>query len=305
MEGKMKEGLIYPDGNFRSREEIDLQLQMQERGFITARATVAKPPMMDRFIQRQETTQQPSPDLKYYFPNEPIINFMSDLHLGGDCDYQRVQGELNAICNKKDSFVILDGDILDCFTFQPAQMEQIEQVPEQIKLAKEIIGKLTQANRLLAVIPGNHEEWARRSGVNIYDLIVDSKVPVVYGVNYFNFNVQGTEYKATISHVMQGNSMYTNTHPQAREMRFGAQGADMIIAGHTHRRGMQQTTVKEHGGTARPVLLLSLGTYKYGDGYSHNKGFHKQSSPEMGGYAVKLRKQKGNFQVGDILEMNR
>lgn len=26
---------------------------------------------------------------------------------------------------------------------------------------------------------------------------------------------------------------------------------------------------------------------------------------EMGGYAVKLRKQKGNFQVGDILEMNR
>jgi len=302
----MKEqGLFYPDGSFRKRDEIDLQLQMQDRGFITAKATVAKPPMMDRFIQRQETTRQASPDLKYYFPNEPIINFMSDLHLGGDCDYQRVQSELNAIMNKKDSFVILDGDILDCFSFQPAQMEQIEQVPEQIKLAREIIGKLTQANRLLAVIPGNHEEWARRSGINIYDLIVDTqKVPVVYGVNYFTFNVAGTEYKATVSHVMQGNSMYTNTHPQAREMRFGAQGADLIVAGHTHKRGMQQTTVKEHGGTARPVLLLSLGTYKYGDGYSHNKGFHKQTSPEMGGYAVKLRKNKGNFIVGDILELN-
>lgn len=301
-----KEGLIYPDGSFKDREEIDRQLQLEQRGFITTQPEFVQPPHLEHFIQRQAEVKRPTPDLKYYFPNEPIINFISDTHLGGDCDYQRVQDELNAIMGKKDSFVVLNGDIIDAFCFQPAQMEQIEQVPEQIQLAKEVIGKLTDANRLLAVIPGNHSDWARKAGVNIYDLIVDqSKVPVVYGVNYFTFNVQGTDYKTTVAHQLPGNSMYTNSHPQAREMRFGAQGADIIVAGHTHRRGVQQTTVKEHGGEAREVLLVSLGTYKFGDGYGDKKGFHRQSSREMGGYAVRLKKEKGNYEFGDILKMNR
>ena len=150
----MKEGLYLPNGEFQTSEEIIQRLEMEQRGFITTRPQFTKPPMIEQFINRQEQLGQPSSDLKYYFPNEPIINFMSDLHLGGDCDYTRVQNELNTICNKKDSFVILDGDIIDAFCFQPAQMEQIEQVPQQIKLAKEIIDKLTQANRLLAVIHG-------------------------------------------------------------------------------------------------------------------------------------------------------
>lgn len=302
----MKEqGLYMPDGSFRNREQIDLELQMMQRGFVTARPAFTQPPKMEQFMARQEQLRQPTPDLKYYFQQEPTINFMSDLHLGGDCDYQRVQSELNAVMGKRDSYVVLAGDIMDSFCFQPAQMEQIEQVPEQIKLARDIIGKLTQANRLLAVIPGNHEEWMRRSGVNIYELITDtSKVPVVYGPNYFTFNVKGTEYKATVSHVLPGNSMYTNSHPQAREMRFGAQGADLIVAGHTHRRGMQQTTVKEHGGESRIVYLLSLGTYKFSDGYGANKGFHKQDAREMGGYAVKMFQRK-RMQVDDILEANK
>lgn len=300
----MKEGLIYPNGQFQPTEEIVRRLEMEQRGFITTRPQFTKPPMIEQFLSRQEQVKEPKPNLKFYFQNEPIVNMIFDGHWGEDCDYNRQQAELNAIMGKRDSFTILGGDMITSFAFNPAQMEQIEQVPRQIQLASEIIDKLIEANRLLLIVPGNHEAWMKRQGVNIYELLTKGRVPVVYGVNYVELNVQGTPYKMTIAHQLRGHSMYNPVHPQLREGNFGAEGADIIVAGHTHRRGFSVTSKKEHGGNARQVLNLSCGTYKFSDEYTDRNGYHKQQYPEMGGYAVKLRKQKGNYEVGDILEMN-
>jgi UDP-2,3-diacylglucosamine pyrophosphatase LpxH len=305
---KKEAGLFYPDGSFQTTEDINQRLELETTGFVRQNPQFARPDKywMERFKERQEQFGQSEQEIKVALPRTSIINFVSDLHVGSpETDYVRLEAELNEIMQTPDSYVVMLGDLIDAFVFNPSQMEDMEQVPEQIALMREIITNLTKSNRLLGIIPGNHEDWQRRSGVNIYELITDTaKVPVQYGVNYLTANVAGIDYKVTMAHCLPGFSMYNPTHPEMREDHFGAEGADIIIAGHTHRRGITRMAKKVHGGGARELFYVSLGSYKATDGWTGKIGKHKLAPEEMGGVAVVLRDDAKQVFTGDILEVN-
>jgi UDP-2,3-diacylglucosamine pyrophosphatase LpxH len=301
---KQELGLYYPDGSFQSDSEIVKRLELEQIGFKRIQGRDIKPDTywIDRFKQRHEVVGQSQQELKFQFNESPTINFLSDLHIGSpETDYDRIDKEVSGVITTPNNYVVFLGDMIDAFTWNPGQMEDMEQVPEQIGLVRELIDNLTSANKLLGIIPGNHEDWQRRSGVNIYELLTDkTDVPVQYGVNYLTAFVGNQEYKMTIAHCLPGFSMYNNTHPQMREDHFGAEGADIIIGGHTHKKGMSIQYKKEHGGRSRPVYYLSLGSYKETDGFQAKNGRHKLDYQEMGGMAVKLEKDVKKIEVKEI-----
>ena len=299
-----KEGLYYPDGSYSSRDEIDKRLQLEESGFTRLQSIETRPDnyWMDRFKNRAETVGQTEQELKFAFNNTSTINFLSDLHVGSpETDYERIAEEVARTIETPDTYAVFLGDMIDAFVWNPGQMEDMEQVPEQVQLMKEVIGNLHDANKLLAIVPGNHEDWQRRSGFNIYELITPEDVPVQYGVNYMTAYVQDKEYRITLAHQLPGHSMYNNVHPQMREDHFGAEGADVIIGGHTHKKGISLQYKKEHGGGARPVHYVSLGAYKAIDGFQAKNGRHKLAPEEMGGVAVTLNKDVKKVEITDII----
>ena len=303
----MKEGLIYPGGEFKSRAEINRQLEMQDAGFRRLGGDEPKPAgyWLDRFSRRSKEVGQSKQTMEFDFDKTPIINFMSDLHIGApETDYDRIADELRAIKETPNSYVMFVGDMIDAFLWNPSQLEDMEQVPEQIELMKEIIRDLHDNDRLLGIIPGNHEDWQRRAGVNIYELITPDEVPVQYGVNYITAHVNDIDYRVTMAHQLPGHSMYNHTHPQMREDHFGAEGADIIIGGHTHKKGTSMQYKKLHGGESRPVHYVSLGAYKAQDGFQAKNGRHKLDTEEMGGFAIRLDDTEKNVLVGDIVEIN-
>jgi len=137
----MKEsGLFYPDGTYQSEKSIRRRLLMDGNDlphFDT--------PLIDekdfnywskRFTDRQKEFEELAEGfnnvVEITLPGQSVINFIGDLHVGAIAtDYSRIEREIEAVITTPRSYVILMGDIVDGFFFNPAQMNQIEQPPEQ------------------------------------------------------------------------------------------------------------------------------------------------------------------------------
>lgn len=86
------------------------------------------------------------------------IHPMADLHIGdGMCDYKLIQERIEHIKNTPNAFCILDGDLMDTAIATSvgdtygANLQPMEQLRHCVKLFEPI------KDRILAVLPGNHE----------------------------------------------------------------------------------------------------------------------------------------------------
>ena len=143
-----KEGLYYLDGSYKSIETLRLEAMKKGDLPVLKTPTLKRLTFTDywspRFVRRQEEVlearEQQTNSVEIEFPAEKIcINFMADLHSGGEADYGRINKEVETIVNTPNSYVMLLGDVIDGFFFNYAQMEQIEQVPEQIQYTKSLL----------------------------------------------------------------------------------------------------------------------------------------------------------------------
>ena len=248
-----------------------------------------------RFVRRQEEVlearEQQTNSVEIEFPAERIcINFMADLHAGGEADYGRISKEVETIVNTPNSYVILLGDVIDGFFFNYAQMEQIEQVPEQIQYTKSLLKYLGENKKLLVGWAGDHDKWMDKMGNSMYaDFFENTGAYYMYGLGYVTLQVGKTEYKLTGAHKLPGSSIYNNNHPQDRAARFGgAWGSDIIVSAHNHKKGHSEKTFTGFGGEAIHVHQIALGPYKCQDEYSKKNGWSKQVPEEMYGSAVIL-----------------
>jgi hypothetical protein len=108
----------------------------------------------DRFRRSQEIYKETSDietdHVSIQFKGDTIINFIGDCHVGSPVThYDRLEQEIKAITDTPNSYVILVGDLVDGFFFNPAQMEQIEQPPEQFDYMKSLIDHLAKNKKLL------------------------------------------------------------------------------------------------------------------------------------------------------------
>ena len=98
---------------------------------------------------------------------------MADLHIGDNmCDFKAIQERIEYIKNTPNAYCILDGDLMDtaiCTSIGDtygANLQPMEQLKQCVKLFAPI------AHKILAVLPGNHENRVYKSdGLDITEIM--------------------------------------------------------------------------------------------------------------------------------------
>ena len=303
------------ENSFRTDEEVKRELYLQGEhpnpDFVTN-----LPPKKDFHDYSAQFRRQQAERGDVYVDHAEIqlfdtslINFQSDLHIGGtETDYARIEQEVELIVNTPNSYVVLLGDLIDNFSFNPPTHETLDVVPEQVRYARELIKYYAEHNKLLAVWSGNHDYWSMRQGVELYDYLLDGiEVPYFFGVGYLTLNAVNEQYRVTGSHQFPGSSIYNKAHPQNRAIRFGgAWGSDLVVSGHWHEKAIAQQTFEGFGGESQLTTMMALGTYKLRDGYTRNKAFAPRDSVSGFGASAILHKDRHHLEPhSDIVEAHR
>ena len=101
------------------------------------------------------------------------IHPMADLHIGDNmCDFKSVMERIEYIRKTPDAYCILDGDLMDTAIASSigdtygANLQPMEQLKQCVKIFEPIKGKI------LAVLPGNHENRVYKSdGVDLTEIM--------------------------------------------------------------------------------------------------------------------------------------
>lgn len=298
LKGKTMQGLYTgpSEGSFKTTEEIlKTSAINNEPIFNTPRQEIHKPfsYWSGRAKSRQktylETVEKPQV-VDLLLPTRSLVTFQADHHVGGAyTDYSRIEREAEAIVNTANSYVFLLGDLCDCFAFNPAQFEDIEQIQEQLEYAKALVKYYSDNKRLLGVWTGNHDQWVKKSGFDPYRYILEGiDTYYFHGVGYVNAGVAEQMYKVTGNHMFKGNSMYNNSHPQRRAINEVAWGSDIVVSGHWHTKGISQQPFRGFGGESHVTTMMALGTYKATDEYVRTYGMSNQDANSMYGASVIL-----------------
>lgn len=302
------------ESSFKSAEEIKAEALRTEYRQPQFSNTKAQNPdygyWSGRYKNRQEefqkTTEQPKP-VEVEFYDDTLVTFMADLHIGGEhTDYKRIEDEVNAVVKSPNpnTGVFLLGDLIDAFAFNPAQFGEIEQTPEQINYARSLVQHLDKHGKLLGVWNGNHDAWVKKYGFDPYTYILEGiNVPYMHGIGYVTAKIGEEKYNIAGNHMFKGSSMYNPTHPQRRAINEGARGADIVVSGHWHDKGISQIPMMEFGGESRITTLIALGTYKATDEYIRTYGFSNRDPKSMYGVSILLSKDgKAVYPYFDILK---
>ncbi|RLI55097.1 MAG: hypothetical protein DRP09_11085 [Candidatus Thorarchaeota archaeon] len=261
-----------------------------------------------RFQDRQEVVNQPYQNVEYDFFAPIVINLIADGHIGHPAtDYKRLEQEADEIVQTPNSFVFLLGDMINNMNWNPGQMEEMEQTPEQIEYFRSYMDYLASYQKLLLVVRGDHDGWLLKSG---FDMLAEASerygAHATAGVTQVKANVGAQEYKVGVAHQLPGHSMYNKTHPQVRAERFGGlRGADVIASAHNHGKGYSTDWQQNFDGTHQ-THYVALGAYKPTDGWLAKKGFKMQDPEQMYGAAVRLDRDSDHIvYYDDILTANK
>lgn len=101
------------------------------------------------------------------------IHPMADLHIGdSQCDYKLIMERIEHIKNTKNAYCILDGDLMDTAIASSigdtyaANLQPMEQLKHCVKIFEPI------KDKILAVLPGNHENRVYKSdGIDTTELM--------------------------------------------------------------------------------------------------------------------------------------
>ncbi len=213
--------------------------------------------------------------------DKPVaIAFLSDLHLGnGGVDYELLRQTGEIIREHPLAYCITAGDITDSLFFDYG--EEVLNMQEQYVYMNKFLSWIGSEN-ILAGIMGNHEAWARKNGVTNYiEFSEHTKRPLLRGVSFVDLRIGQVPYRLLMAHRFRGESMYNPTHQQSRANRE-LQGADIIMAAHTHKPGESVIYQPEYGGGARKVTLVNGKTFKRLEAYGKDQGYIPIAGEQIG-----------------------
>ena len=177
------------------------------------------------------------------------IHPMADLHIGdAHCDYKSILERIEYIKNTPNAYVILDGDLMDTAIASSvgdtygATLSPMDQLKECVGLFK----PLADAGKVLAVLPGNHEQRVMRTdGLDITELmcsqlgIVNKYSPtsallfVRFGERETGHHGRRQLYTAFVRHG-SGGGRRPGGKINCLEDMARIVDADIYIMGHTH-----------------------------------------------------------------------
>lgn len=233
--------------------------------------------------------------------DKPVaIAFLSDIHAGScGTDYNLLRQTGEIIKDHPLAYCITAGDISDSLFFDYG--EEVLSMQEQYVYMSKLLQWIGPEN-ILAGIMGNHEAWARKSGVTNYiEFVNRMQRPLLRGVSFVDLIVGEVQYRLLLAHRFRGESMYNPTHQENRANRE-LQGADIIMAAHTHKPGESTIYQPEYGGGARKIVLVNGKTFKKLDAYGKDQGFTPISGEELGCNWIILNNDKKMVRVASSNE---
>lgn len=284
-----QDGLYYPDGSYKSSKQIRYE-NIDSPELIREKTHGRKPSFYewtDEFIRRRDlkTEVEGIPDeIELSFnTNKPIIwGLIGDIHSGGyEVDYELLAHDVSFISSRDNAYLLGGGDWTDGFFFNPAQDEMIGSFNQQRMFINSMVEELGQ-DKILALLVGDHDNWASKMGTTIYDEFRDkTNIPIIHGTTRLRVNLPEVQYRVVGSHQLQGNSIYNDTHPENRLSKYGIQQGDVYIGWHNHKKAISEQVSDGFDGDRRQLFIAS-GAYKYSDEYARKKGWQKQRSLKHG-----------------------
>lgn len=233
--------------------------------------------------------------------NKPVaIAFLSDLHAGNaGVDYELLRQTGEIIKEHPLAYCITGGDITDSLFFDYG--EEILNMQEQYVYMNKLLRWIGPEN-VLAGIVGNHDAWSRKQGVTNYiEFTNNLQRPLLRGVSFVDLMVGKTPYRLLMAHRFRGESMYNPTHQQNRVNRE-LQGADVIMAAHTHKPGESFIYQPEYGGGARKIALVNGKTFKKLDAYGKDQGYVPITGEQLGCNWIILNNDKKMIRIASSNE---
>lgn len=208
------------------------------------------------------------------------VGWLADTHIGGqDIDYTRLKWEIDEIKANPYMKVFLGGDIADGFCWNPAQFGDIANLTEQNLYFHRMLDYLGR-DKILGAVIGSHEKWSRRTGLDMYNELRGSRIPIFDGIGTIRLVINGIEYTGAIMHEAKGYSYFNPNHPQKRFVMEN-EGYDFVMSAHTH-AGSEQSQIRQSAKGSRKVVFLSGKTFKRGDDFLDTKGFPRKEGDALG-----------------------
>lgn len=220
---------------------------------------------------------------------------MSDLHIGdANCDYKSILARIEHIKNTPNAYCILDGDLMDTAIASSigdtygAALQPMEQLNHCVKLFEPI------KDKILAVLPGNHEHRVYKSdGLDITELMcsqlkIHEKYSPTTALLFVRFgkrakNQHGRPQLYTI-YVTHGSGGGRKEGGKINRLADLASivDADIYIHGHTHLPVVFKNSFYRTSGANSSVALVdklfinTAASLNYG-GYGDAQGFKPAS----------------------------
>ena len=223
------------------------------------------------------------------------IHTMADLHIGdAHCDYKGILERLEYIKATPNAYVVLDGDLMDTAIASSvgdtygASLTPMEQLQECVKLFEPI------KDKILAVLPGNHENRVYRTdGIDITQLMcsqlgLQGKYSSTTALLFVRFGMRTAEhhgrrqlYTIYVTHGAGGGRKEGGKVNRLADLS-GIVDADIYIHAHTHLPWVFKESFFRVSGANSSVALVdklfvnTAASLNYG-GYGDAAGFKPAS----------------------------
>jgi predicted phosphodiesterase len=220
---------------------------------------------------------------------------MADLHIGdSQCDYKLVLERIEYIKNTKNAYCILDGDLMDTAiassigdTYASA-LQPMEQLKHCVKIFEPI------KDKILAVLPGNHENRVYRAdGIDLTEIMcaqlgIPERYSPTTALLFIRFGDKGGKYHNRT----QTYTLYA-THGSGGGRKEGGKvnrladlasivDADIYVHAHTHlplifRESYFRVNMSQSTATAVDKLFVNCSASLNYGGYGDKAGFKPAS----------------------------
>lgn len=218
---------------------------------------------------------------------KPIgVVFTGDWHLGdGQTDHLLWKEDIQTLLDNPNLYVVDLGDSkqnMRTFKMLSVVLDQVLSPKMQGYMVKSIVDELTDKNKLLAKVDGNHDaDFDSRAFGEVVQayLIKRMKAPRFPGKGILTLLIGDIKYTAVLYHKTRFRSIFRPAHGSYREYQFTFP-ADVVAGAHDHLPAFELLPSYQSGPEIGASLggytyLLKVGTYQdsnYGWKYFHNGG---------------------------------
>lgn len=217
------------------------------------------------------------------YPTLPIaVLFATDIHFGGDIDYQRLSSDLALVSETPNTYLLVGGDYVHNMTAIGKPNEDLIKPELQLSGFFDIVHLLDEQGKLGGLQLGDHDSWSEDK---LWQYLSTLHAPIFPGTGgILNIVLGNFEYRIGMVHKYPGRSESNITYPgkQALYRRFA--GVHGVLIGNDHR--LAGEIFVSDSGTSH--FIINGGTYLRDNGSAGkgSSGMCVMLWPDKSGYAL-------------------